>query len=75
MPEPLGLGPVRAARLSAEHGTIELNDPSETPRVGDRLEWVVGYPDKTVHLHEEIHATRNGRIEAVWPVLGRGKIR
>ena len=27
MPEPLGLGAVRAARLSAEHGTIELDEP------------------------------------------------
>ena len=75
MPEPLGLGKVRAARLSAEHGIVELDSPSETPRVGDRLEWVVGYSDTTVHLHEEIYATRNGRIEAVWPILGRGKIR
>jgi D-serine deaminase-like pyridoxal phosphate-dependent protein len=75
MPEPLGLGQVRAARLSAEHGIIELNDPSETPRVGDRLEWVVGYSDTTVHLHEEMYATRKGRIDAVWPILGRGKIR
>jgi len=75
MPEPLGLGKVHMARLSAEHGTIELESPSETPRIGDRLEWVVGYSDTTVHLHEEIYATRNGRIEAVWPILGRGKIR
>jgi D-serine deaminase-like pyridoxal phosphate-dependent protein len=75
MPEPLGLGKVRAARLSAEHGTIELESASETPRVGDQLEWVVGYSDTTVHLHEEIYATRKGRIEAVWPILGRGKIR
>jgi D-serine deaminase-like pyridoxal phosphate-dependent protein len=75
MPEPLGLGQVRAARLSAEHATIELIGASDTPRVGDRLEWVVGYSDTTVHLHEEIYATRRGRIEAVWPILGRGKIR
>jgi D-serine deaminase-like pyridoxal phosphate-dependent protein len=74
-PEPLGLGPVRTARLSAEHATIELESPSETPCVGERLEWVVGYSDTTVHLHEEIYATRNGRIETVWPILGRGKIR
>jgi D-serine deaminase-like pyridoxal phosphate-dependent protein len=74
-PEPLGLLPVRSARLSAEHGTIELESASDTPRVGDRLEWIVGYSDTTVHLHEEIYATRNGRIEAVWPILGRGKIR
>jgi D-serine deaminase-like pyridoxal phosphate-dependent protein len=75
MPEPIGLGPVRSARLSAEHGIVELDAPRETPHVGDRLEWVVGYSDTTVHLHEEIYATRNGRIEAVWPILGRGKIR
>ena len=75
MPEPLGLGKIRAARLSAEHATIELENASDTPRVGDRLEWVVGYSDTTVHLHEEIYATRKGQIEAVWPILGRGKIR
>jgi D-serine deaminase-like pyridoxal phosphate-dependent protein len=74
-PEPLGLGAVRSARLSAEHATIELEAPSETPHVGDRLEWIVGYSDTTVHLHEEIYGTRNGRIEAAWPVLGRGRIR
>lgn len=75
MPEPVGLGAVRAARLSAEHGVIELEQPNETLRVGDRLEWIVGYSDTTVHLHDEIHATRGGRIEAVWPIVGRGKIR
>jgi D-serine deaminase-like pyridoxal phosphate-dependent protein len=75
MPEPVGIGAVRAARLSAEHGVIELEAPNETLRVGDRLEWIVGYSDTTVHLHDEIYATRNGRIDAVWPIVGRGKIR
>jgi len=28
-----------------------------------------------VHLHDEILATRKGRIEAVWPIVGRGKLR
>ena len=27
------------------------------------------------HLHDEIYATRKGRIEAVWPIVGRGKLR
>jgi D-serine deaminase-like pyridoxal phosphate-dependent protein len=75
MPQPLAHGAVRAARLSAEHGIVELDAPNETLRVGDRLEWIVGYSDTTVHLHEEIYATRKGRIEAVWPIVGRGKIR
>ena len=75
MPEPISLGAVRAARLSAEHGVVELEQPNTTLRVGDRLEWVVGYSDTTVHLHDEIYATRKGRIEAVWPIVGRGKLR
>jgi D-serine deaminase-like pyridoxal phosphate-dependent protein len=75
MPEPLGLGAIRSARLSAEHGNIELEAPNETLRVGDQLEWIVGYSDTTVHLHDEIHATRKGRIEAVWPIVARGKLR
>jgi D-serine deaminase-like pyridoxal phosphate-dependent protein len=75
VPEPLGLGTLRSVRLSAEHGAVELETPSETPRVGDRLEWVVGYSDTTVHLHDDIYATRRGRIEAVWPIVGRGRIR
>jgi D-serine deaminase-like pyridoxal phosphate-dependent protein len=75
LPEPLGLPPVRSLRLSAEHTTIELEAPCETPEVGDLLELVVGYSDTTVHLHEEIAGLRDGRVEAVWRVAARGRIR
>jgi D-serine deaminase-like pyridoxal phosphate-dependent protein len=43
--------------------------------VGDKVEFVLGYTDTTVHLHEEIVALRKGRVEAVWKVAGRGKIK
>jgi D-serine deaminase-like pyridoxal phosphate-dependent protein len=75
MPAPLGLDHIRSVRLSAEHATIELDAPNTNLRVGDRLEWVVGYSDTTVHLHDEIYAVRDGRIEAIWPIVGRGKLR
>ncbi len=39
------------------------------------LPLVVGYSDTTVHLHEEIVATRKGAVEAVWRVAARGKIK
>ena len=74
-PQPLGIAAPRAMKLSAEHTTIELELPSETPRVGDRIEFVVGYSDTTVHLHEEMIGVRNGRIEEVWRIAGRGKIK
>jgi D-serine deaminase-like pyridoxal phosphate-dependent protein len=65
---------VRALALSAEYGTILLEQPAECPRVGDRLELEVGYHDQAVHLHEVIVGVRNGIIEAVWPVAARGRL-
>ena len=75
VPKPVLDGPVRRVGLSAEHATIEMENPTDSPRVGDKIEFIVGYTDTTVHLHEELYAIRDGVIEAVWPVVGRGKLR
>ena len=74
-PQPLGIGATRAMKVSAEHTTLELELPSETPQVGDRIEFVVGYSDTTVHLHEEMIGVRDGTIEEVWRIAGRGRIK
>jgi D-serine deaminase-like pyridoxal phosphate-dependent protein len=75
MPRPLLETPIRSVALSAEHATIELGAPSASPAVGDKIEFIVGYSDTTTMLHEEIYALRAGRVESVWPILGRGKLR
>jgi D-serine deaminase-like pyridoxal phosphate-dependent protein len=75
LPLPLGLESVRSVNLSAEHARVDLDQPNHSLKVGDKLEFVVGYSDTTVHLHEEMIGTRNGRAEIVWPILGRGKLR
>jgi D-serine deaminase-like pyridoxal phosphate-dependent protein len=75
VPAPIGLPAVHSVKLSAEHATVELAAPSEVPAVGDKVLFVVGYGDTTVHLHEEIVAMRGGRIEAIWPVAARGRIK
>jgi D-serine deaminase-like pyridoxal phosphate-dependent protein len=67
-PAPLGLGPARSVALSAEHITIELEQPSAAPRVGDTVEFIASYVDTSVHLHERMFATRRGLVEAVWPI-------
>jgi len=74
LPEPLGIGAVRSLGLSAEHGRIELEQPAETPSVGDKLELVVGYTDSTVFLHDVLYGVRDGCVEVAWPILGRGKV-
>ena len=75
MPAARGIPPVSAIKLSAEHTKIELEQPSAAPKIGDKIELIVGYSDTTVHLHEEIVGVRGGRIEAIWQVEGRGKLK
>ena len=60
--------------MSAEHGIIRLAGPSETPRVGDKIEIIPGYSDSTVFLHDILYGIRSGRVETVWPLVGRGKL-
>ncbi len=75
MPAPRGLPPVSLVKLSAEHIKIELEEPCASPKIGDRIEFIVGYSDTTVHLHEEIVGVRGGRIASIWRVAGRGKLK
>jgi D-serine deaminase-like pyridoxal phosphate-dependent protein len=75
LPQPLGVGEVSGVKLSAEHATIELSAPRDAPRVGERVEFVAGYCDSTVFLHDELHGVRAGHLEVIWPILGRGKLR
>jgi D-serine deaminase-like pyridoxal phosphate-dependent protein len=80
LPRPLIDAPVQKVALSAEHVTVELASAAELASdaelaVGDKLEFIVGYSDTTTMLHEELYAVRKGRVEAIWPVLGRGKLR
>jgi D-serine deaminase-like pyridoxal phosphate-dependent protein len=75
LPQPVGIPNVRSLRLASEHTILELGEAIPSLRVGDMIEFVVGYADTTVHLHDEIHGVRNGRIEFVWQVAARGRSR
>jgi D-serine deaminase-like pyridoxal phosphate-dependent protein len=75
MPAPRGIPPVSAIKLSAEHTKIELEQPNAAPRIGDKIELIVGYSDTTVHLHEEIVGVRGDRVESIWRVAARGKLK
>jgi D-serine deaminase-like pyridoxal phosphate-dependent protein len=72
LPAPRDLGEVKSVKLSAEHATIELAASNPAPTVGSRVVFVAGYSDATVFLHDYLYAARRGRVEAIWPILGRG---
>lgn len=74
-PEPLDFPAVEAVSASAEHGVITLAEENETIRIGDGVDFMVGYGDATVFLHDQLYGIRDGYVEVVWPVEGRGKLR
>ena len=74
-PQPVGLAGIKSTAMSAEHGTLVLAAPNSEVQVGDTLDFVVGYGDVTVCLHDELVGVRDAIVEAVWPIQGRGKIR
>ncbi|MEZ4673540.1 MAG: alanine racemase [Caldilineaceae bacterium] len=74
-PKPMGIENVAQISFSAEHGIITLDQPNTTLRVGDTFDFIVGYGDATVFLHDQLYGIRQGVVEACWPVWGRGKIR
>ena len=74
MPEPRGISVDGPIAFSAEHGIIQMAEPASDPRPGDRIFFNVGYSDQCNHLHENFYGVRNGYVETIWPILGRGKL-
>jgi D-serine deaminase-like pyridoxal phosphate-dependent protein len=74
LPQPKDVANVKGVRMSAEHGTIDLEAPNTDVKVGDKVQWYVGYTDATVVLHETMYGVRNGVVEVAWPVVARGKL-
>ena len=61
-------------KASDEHGVLELSPEAGPLRLGRKLRLIPGHCDPTVNLHDWIVCIRNGAVEAVWPVSGRGAV-
>ena len=60
--------------MSVEHGHVDVSECSHRFTVGDRLSVIPQHQGMTTNLHDRVYAVRNGVVEAVWDVAGRGKI-
>ncbi len=65
---------LRYTRPSDEHGVIEIAAGAAAPLLGDKLLLVPGHCDPTVNLHDWYVCVRDGVVEAVWPITGRGAV-
>ena len=73
-PELVDVDGVTDLALSAEHAIVRLEAPSVGPKVGEQLEFRTGYSDTTVVLHDEVYGIRDGIVEVIWPLWGRGRL-
>ena len=73
-PTPIGRDDLELRYLSAEHGVFDIKPGFTGPEIGDQIEFVVGYSDSTNFLHDRFVGVRQGTVEKVWDLLGRGKL-
>lgn len=70
----VGRPDVEFVYLSAEHGVWRREPDSAEIRIGDRLEVIPDYHDTTTFRHDAFVGMRGDVVEAVIPLLARGKL-
>ncbi len=55
-----------------EHGIIRLPESGSSLHVGSKVLLVPGHCDPTVNMHDYYVGVRDGWVESVWPIGGRG---
>jgi D-serine deaminase-like pyridoxal phosphate-dependent protein len=60
--------------MPQEHARLRLVSGSRDLNVGDKIELWVGDANGTINLHDKIYGMRDGRVETVLNLIGRGTI-
>jgi D-serine deaminase-like pyridoxal phosphate-dependent protein len=74
LPEVKGMGDVKVAHLSEEHGKLDLSNSDADLKPGDKIELIPSHGCTTINLHDYYFGLRDGKLEAVWSIAGRGKV-
>jgi D-serine deaminase-like pyridoxal phosphate-dependent protein len=64
---------VVVARMSEEHGMLDLAGTDWRPAVGDRVRVVPNHVCIAVHLGDLVYGIRDGTVESSWAVDARGR--
>jgi D-serine deaminase-like pyridoxal phosphate-dependent protein len=65
---------IRFVGASDEHGRLEWDGGEVRLALGDRLKLVPGHCDPTVNLYDWFVCVRDGRVQALWPIVARGAV-
>ncbi|TMJ00460.1 MAG: D-TA family PLP-dependent enzyme [Alphaproteobacteria bacterium] len=61
--------------FSEEHGMVDLSGSAKKPQIGETVSVIPNHCCVVTNMMDEVYAARKGRIEAVYPVAARGKVR
>jgi D-serine deaminase-like pyridoxal phosphate-dependent protein len=64
---------VVVARMSEEHGVLDLSRSPWRPVVGERVRVVPNHVCIVVHLNDLVYGVRDDMVEMSWPVAARGR--
>jgi D-serine deaminase-like pyridoxal phosphate-dependent protein len=70
-----GIKGVELASLSEEHGNLDIGESIIDLKRGDKVELIPTHCCTTINLHDKFYGIRNGRLETIWDIAGRGKVR
>lgn len=65
---------VEFVKASDEHGVLAIAAGAQSLALADKLMLVPGHCDPTVNLYDWFVCVRNGTVEALWPITGRGAL-
>jgi D-serine deaminase-like pyridoxal phosphate-dependent protein len=61
-------------KMNEEHGFVELRKSASQFTAGDRVRIIPNHVCVAMNLHESVYGVRDGAVEHVWRVEGRGKL-
>jgi D-serine deaminase-like pyridoxal phosphate-dependent protein len=64
---------VIVARMSEEHGVLDLERSDWRPSVGERVRVVPNHVCIVVHLNDLVYGVRGSAVVSSWPVAARGR--
>jgi D-serine deaminase-like pyridoxal phosphate-dependent protein len=65
---------VVVARMSEEHGVLDLSRTEWRPEVGDTVRVVPNHACVVVHLNDLVYGVRDDVVETRWAVAARGRV-
>jgi D-serine deaminase-like pyridoxal phosphate-dependent protein len=63
------------AGFSEEHGNVDLAASARKPKIGEVVSVIPNHCCVVTNMVDEIYGVRGGKVEVVWPVAARGKVR